>query len=780
MGSSKKHKDKDRDRESKKRRHRSKSRSRSRSKERHGQRERKEKRDRIDVERDRKRPRGVSYGGHNEESSHRTRLKEERQDPGNEVRHKSSSSGDSSLTIEETNRLRARLGLKPLEVKTETGDSSKNQEGENGKKEEFVHKPAENLADKLCVEKLREKIAAQKEKRKIQEKLRKVKGLAGSDSDDDSAFAWIEKSRKLQIEKDKAQKRAKLLEEMDQEFGISNLVEDEFKAEARKAYCGKDLRGLVVEHSKEKFADGKEIVLTLKDKAILDDDDDDVLVNVNIIDEEKAEKNIDLRKKKPGYDAYDETEDGMGIKKSVLKKYDEEIEGLKRDQFRIGARGEVDISPEAELLEIRKKLALRNTESLSTSYPTLATEYYTEEEMVKFKKPKNVRKKVRKPKRLKADELSNMILPVTTVEDYGSRRRGRGRKDEYFPIDSDDIQDRVEDMEIERSSDVDEPDILGPDEDLTGIAVEPDEAADELQFVLNKERKLKQKEELGAGFQKLLTKIKLEAEEESKAATSVPVSTKGSIVMNATAEFCRALGDIPTYGLSGNRDEDVEDLLEFERDLQEERRKMEEDARLGMGAWNEVGIDEKPVEIKKEDAPILEEEPDVSVGVAGALKLAMKKGYLDKESKKVVSAPRHSQLQAASYTIEDKNFVEDDKYGRRDRYCAGPVSDFKERDAYKPDVKLEYIDDNGRLLSPKEAFRYLSHKFHGKGSGKNKTEKRMKKLQEEALMRQMSSTDTPLGTLNLLQEKQKQTQSPYILLSGGSKALNPNTISKPT
>ena len=57
--------------------------------------------------------------------------------------------------------------------------------------------------------------------------------------------------------------------------------------------------------------------------------------------------------------------------------------------------------------------------------------------------------------------------------------------------------------------------------------------------------------------------------------------------------------------------------------------------------------------------------------------------------------------------------------------------DFKEKDGYKPDVKLEYIDDSGRLLSQKEAFRYLSHRFHGKGSGKKKTEKRGKKIEEE-------------------------------------------------
>ena len=35
----------------------------------------------------------------------------------------------------------------------------------------------------------------------------------------------------------------------------------------------------------------------------------------------------------------------------------------------------------------------------------------------------------------------------------------------------------------------------------------------------------------------------------------------------------------------------------------------------------------------------------------------------------------------------------------------GPTSEFKEKDGYKPNIKLEYIDDDGHLLSAKEAFR---------------------------------------------------------------------------
>lgn len=46
-------------------------------------------------------------------------------------------------------------------------------------------------------------------------------------------------------------------------------------------------------------------------------------------------------------------------------------------------------------------------------------------------------------------------------------------------------------------------------------------------------------------------------------------------------------------------------------------------------------------------------------------------------------------------------------------------------------MKLEYVDETGRNMTPKEAFRQLSHRFHGKGSGKKKTEKRAKQHEQE-------------------------------------------------
>ena len=60
---------------------------------------------------------------------------------------------------------------------------------------------------------------------------------------------------------------------------------------------------------------------------------------------------------------------------------------------------------------------------------------------------------------------------------------------------------------------------------------------------------------------------------------------------------------------------------------------------------------------------------------------------------------------------------------------------------YKPNVDLKYIDEYGRSMNQKEAFKHLSHQFHGKGSGKQKTEKTLKKIEDEKRRMAQSSLD---------------------------------------
>ncbi|XP_019874493.2 U4/U6.U5 tri-snRNP-associated protein 1 [Aethina tumida] len=659
-----------------------------------------------------------------------------------------------SLSIEETNKLRAKLGLKPLEV---TSESSSKKDDKDGKKNdgkikddlgEFYHKPAENLSQKNKREKLRSRIAEHKEKRQLQSKYSKVKTLGESDSDDD-AEAWVGKSRQVEQAKKDAEKRAKMLEELDAQFGIGDVIETEKRERLRNKYTDKDLKGLQVDHDVDSFAEEKTVILTLKDKGVLDEDGDDVLVNVNMLDDERYKKNVENSKKKILYNAYEDQEfDEFGNpkEKSLLSKYDEEIDGAKKSTFKIGSDNSVERKI-AVAQSVKEKLARKKLETIAEKNLVIASEYYNEEEMAKFKKPKKKIRKIRTKGKLTADDLEQSTS--TGIEQIGSRRPKPKTEPDLDIDDVPSVEIKVEDIKLE------------------------DEKDDILEKALHKARKIKQKENIIADIIGK-TEVKMEPEEE--------IDT-GNIILNATAEFCRTLGDIPTYGKAGNREETEEIDMDYENDMKDENSDDEVQIIEPTG-WNSVDPNQTMMSanIAPQEVQILDEEPDVSTGVGAALKLAMSKGYLDKEQNNRPSNSRLAHLQAQHYSIEDKTYGDDggDRGGggggRRERY-SGPITDFKEKEGFKPNVKLEYIDDEGHILNSKEAFRYLSHKFHGKGPGKNKIEKRIKKSVQEQLMKKMSSTDTPLGTLNMLQQKQKETQSPFVVLSG-SKQGQSTVISK--
>ena len=453
------------------------------------------------------------------------------------------------------------------------------------------------------------------------------------------------------------------------------------------------------------------------------------------------------------------------VRSNLLKKYDEELEGPKKSSFRIGSKGEAKLDDEdlAALGEKERRLAkLKKLQSLNKlSGNQLTSEYMTQEE-VSFKKVKKSKKK--KKKMLTADDLQPL---EDDAVHHGSRNRlgqvGHSHEDaEGGEGRIKSLRELMEEDEQENKNDMDEGNHVMEDDGLNDD--------DELQEALAISRKAKlaakksqvEREDLKNMLENTSSAPEGQGVELSELIPSFGINSSNEanlvVTLNTTDEFCRTLGDIPTYGLSGNRAEDEQAMAQPAPPKATER----EAPAGGTGAWEEVGIEDTRVEIgDSQIIPILDEEPDASKGVGNALRLAIKKGYLEKDQtfKKANAALQH--LRAVNYSIDDKAGGEDDRRGRGggDRY-GGPISDFKEKEGYKPKISLEYVDDEGRKLCPKEAFRYLSHKFHGKGSGKNKTEKRKKKWEEELLMKQMSSSDTPLQTL----ERQVRERETIVLL----------------
>lgn len=317
-----------------------------------------------------------------------------------------------SLSIEETNKLRAKLGLKPLQVDSNDGASSSkkktNEAGEQMHKDEwgeFYHKPANNISEKLKAEKLREKFRQNKEKRAMETKLKSIKTLGESDEDDDVS-KWVDSSREKEKLKAEAQRRAKILEEMDDEFGVGDLIQEETRREKKKIYSENSLKGLKVNHDLDAFTEGKSIILTLKDHEVLNEEEGDTLENVNMLDDERYRRNIDNKKLNPnqyGYNVYDEEVDEFGnpIQRDVLSKYDEEIGKKKKKSFKIGQNVEEEIAQKRKLQEvqyhtfiillyfnqfkisfqIKTKLAGKRLETLNEQLIAPASDTYTESEL---------------------------------------------------------------------------------------------------------------------------------------------------------------------------------------------------------------------------------------------------------------------------------------------------------------------------------------------------------------------------------------------------------------
>ncbi|CDS10451.1 hypothetical protein LRAMOSA03127 [Lichtheimia ramosa] len=183
-------------------------------------------------------------------------------------------------------------------------------------------------------------------------------------------------------------RRAREQDEMDQTF-------QEYDASA--------LTGLKVAHELTEFSEGSEMILTLKDRGILDEDDEqtDELSNIQLEERERLRKNLDAKKKKPGYNPYDDEEFTLGgAKKSILPQYEEEA---KAQGFAIGKNGAVQVVSEEE----KKKQIAEKLKEQTLDYEKMQEikDYYTQDEVnLSFKKPKKKKKKKDKLRKRTADK----------------------------------------------------------------------------------------------------------------------------------------------------------------------------------------------------------------------------------------------------------------------------------------------------------------------------------------------------------------------------------------
>ncbi|CAJ1978001.1 unnamed protein product [Sphenostylis stenocarpa] len=557
----------------------------------------------------------------------------------------------------------------------------------------------------------------------------------------DDISAWVNKSRKL--EKKRALKLSKIFEEQDKIAVEGSDDEDTAQHTA-------NLAGLKVLHGLDKVMEGGTVVLTIKDQPILADgdlnEDVDMLENIEIGEQKRRDEAYKAAKKKTGvYD--DKFNDDPSLEKKMLPQYDDPAaeEGVTLDE-----RGRFSGEAEKKLEELRRRLTGVSTNTFEdlTSSGKVSSDYYTHEEMLKFKKPKK-KKSLRKKDKLDIKALeAEAVSSGLGAGDHGSRNdvRRQAIKDEQERLEAKMRSNAYQSayakadeasklLRLEQTLDV------KSEENETPAFIDDDE---DLRKSLEKARRLalKKKEEEGASGPQaiaLLATSNHNNETDGQNTTSGE-SRENKVVFTEMEEF--------VWGLHIDeeaRKPESEDVFMHD---DEEAIVPNEEKTNEAGGWTEVqetNEDEQPNAEDKEEIVPDETIHEVAVGkgLSGALKLLKERGTL-KES------------------IEWGGRNMDKKKSK----LIGIVDDDEKETQKKREIRIERTDEFGRILTPKEAFRMISHKFHGKGPGKMKQEKRMKQYQEELKMKQMKSSDTPSLSVERMREAQARLQTPYLVLSG--------------
>lgn len=650
-----------------------------------------------------------------------------------------------AFSIEETNKIRIAIGLKPLPVPG-SGPTFKAAKAEgNQSEEEDVGSTLESRqaqgydnwkklqSDANAKAQREAKNEAIKKARDAARKYSKLegKGLGEADKSTDlDTKTWLlqQKKRQKKIERERLQRLEKELAER----------------ERLPEHTAEDLAGVKVGHELESFVVGGEQILTLKDSTIdQNEEEGDELENFELKEQEALNERLEIKKKKPVYNPNEVDEDGG---KSLLKHYDETIDGKKRKLFTLDGQGTAAEERDST-----------GHSTGGTSKPLLVSLDILNEAPVSDYVVASAAK-IRKPKKHKTE----------------SRRRKPVEDDDIFPVNS--VPDLPVDhsmMEVDSARQV--PNVLQTAK-FDNVSLVDD---DDLQASLAVQRRAALKKGRRTKPEDIARRLREEASTPGLSDRNVDEPEEGGLVIDETSEFVANLQrsaevDKPRPGNLKQIDPNVTglsmpDIENRDVDMEDSRSDMEEG-------------DESEAHLERENSTPaapglsgtgLEEEYTLNKGIGSTLSMLAQRGLIQKSNdgdlnalhrerqkflaekqRREAEAERKARLQRerdrASGKLDRMSARDREEYARwenkqRDQQESRQMLDIFNRE-YKPDVQLKYIDEFGRSMNQKEAFKELSHQFHGKGSGKQKLEKHLKKIEDDKRREAMSSLDSSQAT----------------------------------
>lgn len=579
--------------------------------------------------------------------------------------------GEISQSVEESNKLREKLGIQKL--KEDKPQSSK------GSSNDPVFAPADKKAEdaKDTDKESKRKAAAAKSKRDHEELVQGV-GLGDileKEEGKGSASDWIARTRGA-----------------DGSMKGATAKKDDGKK--RKEAPGGDVSvpKMKVRHDSEALKEGETMVMTLSDQRLIDKDGNlvetqDELSNVNLLDSDKAKKHEAIRSQVE----YDPTKQGADI----LDKYDDP--SVAPSGFMIGGvpTGVIEERDPEKRLQILTAMSENQTLDFGNKFQS---DFYTSEEMSKFKKP--TKKPAKKKNRAKvAGDKEDQIGDPSKVHVKGPARPDDAGSDEEDPELYEQLskQRRLVKRADTGQAKKGEAALTQVSERIQGMGEEEDEV------------KEKEKELLG---------LKKDAD--------------SNVALTATTEFCNVV-QTPLEKIETLKHESFRGSTLYKQQATQRK-----GVAAGERKARKAGLPEEVMAATKDAEEDLEQ-------------------TLIEESLDLSCASGLEYLRARSQIGCDQDSHRIRKLDNR------PL----EMSTVDGDIKLEYRDDFGRVQTPKEAFRSISWKFHGKVPGRKNMERRLLRLENEMRLKSMNVIEA-LPTLRALRHAQTADAKPYMVLSGAN------------
>jgi len=477
-----------------------------------------------------------------------------------------------------------------------------------------------------------------------------------------------------------------------------------------------------------------------------------------------------LAKKSTVYDRIEEED------KELLSHYDLEEKLDQKHEKEMITLGEDELK-EKRAEEVKKKL--QNSSITKIAYNLehdnglkAESEYFTSEEMMKLRQvnPKKKKKKLR-TKKIELEEIEQ-LSNIDQQQEHGKRLASQSNQDNK-KVELRQRYEKALEKAVEKSIQAKE---IEQEEQIATYNIENDEEEeDELYSTLSRSRTLaiKQKQK-----ENTLSDVacKILEDRQKNPTINKKIDTLDDLVFTDTTEFVR---NLPT--MSALTENTPTPVTVINKKVKVDETKKPTISSTSAISTTTTSTDDNEMQIENADAHIKVEEPvevddkidmNESPNVAG--KLDDGDGENESEEEVVLmDEPRvDTSMSAALKYVQQKGYFQENYSGRNNDKMQMLINQQIDKADPAPAIQLDYIDEYGRQMTPKEAFRKLSHRFHGKTPGKMKMEKRMKKYEEEQKLKAMSSVDTPLMTVQAMQAKQLATKMPYIVLSGGNSAIS--------